>query len=580
MQDELLIEKYTLLNAVKYSGKADLKSTMGAIIQTNPKEFKTRIPEIKKMIEKMISVVNSMSIDDQRARLLEIDPTSLKQEEKQKKEININLPNLDRFKEVVLRLAPYPSGPLHIGNSRMVVLNDYCAKKYKGKLHLVFDDTIGSATKIIDPNAYDTIPEDLDYLGVKINETYYKSDRLELFYKYAEDIISKNKAYVCTCDGKKWREYYKESKMECPCHNLSIKDNLERWGKMLDGTFPERSAVVRLKTNMAEPDPAIRDPVMLRISEREHPRVGDKYRVWPLLEFSWGIDDHELNISHIIRGKDLRKEGILEEKIWNIYNWKAPSISLYGRMKLKNLTLSKSKSAQLIREKIYQDWTDPRTWSLKSLNRRGIKSEAVCKTLLEFGLNPVDVTFSPEHIYSTNRPFIDSDANRLFMVTEPVKIEVSNIPDEIRTASPLIHPEFPTRGKRKIKIVVQDKKSDIFVPKQDIEEIGLNKVLRLKDLMNIILESLDKIELNNGKAIFHSREVSDARQAGARMIQWTPYHSAIPVEITSVTGDILQGVSEPEINSVKPGQMIQFERFGFCRVEEIGSKIKLIWTHK
>ena len=48
MQDEILIEKYTLLNAVKYNGKADLKSTMGAIIQTNPKEFKTRIPEIKK----------------------------------------------------------------------------------------------------------------------------------------------------------------------------------------------------------------------------------------------------------------------------------------------------------------------------------------------------------------------------------------------------------------------------------------------------------------------------------------------------------------------------------------------------
>ncbi|MHA2073213.1 MAG: glutamate--tRNA ligase, partial [Candidatus Hodarchaeales archaeon] len=504
MQDEILIEKYTLLNAVKYNGKADLKSTMGAIIQLNPKEFKTRIPEIKEMIEKMIIVVNNLSIDKQRARLLEIDPTSLNQEEKKKKEIKINLPNLDRFREVVLRLAPYPSGPLHIGNSRMVVLNDYCAKKYKGKLYLVFDDTIGSVTKVIDPNAYDSIPEDLDYLGVKINKTYYKSDRLELFYKYAEDIISKNKAYVCTCDGKKWRESYKNSKKECPCHKLSIEDNLERWGKMLDGTFPERGAVVRLKTNMAEPDPAIRDPVMLRISEREHPRVGRKYRVWPLLEFSWGIDDHELNISHIIRGKDLRKEGILEEKIWNIYNWKSPSICLYGRMKLKNLQLSKSKSAQLIRDKIYKDWTDPRTWSLKSLNRRGIKHEAVCKSLLEFGLNPVDVTFSPEQIYSANRPLVDSDANRLFMVTEPVKIRVSNIPDEIQTACPQTHPEFPSRGKRTIKIKVQDNSTNIFIPKEDVKEVGLKTVVRLKDLMNIKIESVDKSDPYSAKGNFHS----------------------------------------------------------------------------
>ena len=241
-----------------------------------------------------------------------------------KKEIKIELPNLDRFKEVTLRLAPYPSGPLHIGNSRMVVLNDYLAKKYKGKLYLVFDDTIGSKTKIIDPDAYDSIPEGLDYLDVKVHKTFFKSDRLDLFYDYATQILTKGSAYVCTCDGGTWRTTFKEDKIACPCRSLSIEDNLARWEKMLDGTYPEQGAVVRLKTEMDAPDPAIRDPVMLRISEREHPRVGSKYRVWPLLEFSWGIDDYKLNISHIIRGKDLRKEGVLEERIWDVFQWKKP----------------------------------------------------------------------------------------------------------------------------------------------------------------------------------------------------------------------------------------------------------------
>ena len=59
---------------------------------------------------------------------------------------------------------------------------------------------------------------------------------------------------------------------------------------MLDGTYPEQGAAVRLKTEMDAPDPAIRDPVMFRISEREHPRVGTKYRVEssPIWKFYFG----------------------------------------------------------------------------------------------------------------------------------------------------------------------------------------------------------------------------------------------------------------------------------------------------
>ena len=349
------------MNAIKYKGKAEIKSTLGAVIQSDPQFFKSKIAEIRPIIDSTVKQVNDMTLEEQKERLFEIDPDSLQEPQKKKKEIKIELPNLDRFKEVTLRLAPYPSGPLHIGNTRMVVLNDYLAKKYKGKLYLVFDDTIGSKTKIIDPDAYDSIPEGLDYLDVKVHKTYYKSDRLDLFYDYALQIITKGSAYVCTCDGVTWRTTFKEDKTACPCRSRTIEDNLDHWEKMLDGTYPELGAVVRLKTEMDAPDPAIRDPVMLRISEREHPRVGSKYRVWPLLEFSWGIDDHELNISHIIRGKDLRKEGVLEERIWDVFQWKKPTITLYGRMKLYDLQLSKSESAQKIRSGEYSDWTDPRT---------------------------------------------------------------------------------------------------------------------------------------------------------------------------------------------------------------------------
>ena len=130
------------------------------------------------------------------------------------------------------------------------------------------------------------------------------------------------KAYVCDCDAGKWRDQFKLKKKACPCRSNPVEENLVRWEKMLDGTYAEKTAGVRIKTSMDHPDPALRDHIIMRISEREHPRIGQKYRVWPLLEFSWGVEDHLLGITHIIRGKDLMKEDRVEEQIWEMFRWK------------------------------------------------------------------------------------------------------------------------------------------------------------------------------------------------------------------------------------------------------------------
>lgn len=577
MKNTELIEKLTLLNAIRYKGRASLKSTLGSVVQANPAKFKNQITEIKTIIENMVDQVNALTIEQQKARLQEIDPESLIPEKKRKKGIKIELPDVIHFGQVVLRLAPFPSGPLHIGNSRMVALNDYCVKKYQGKLLLVFDDTIGSETKKIDPAAYDLIPEGLDFLGVTIHETYYKSDRLELFYRYAKDMLTRDKTYVCTCDANTWRNQYKEYKKACPCRNRSIEANLASWEKMLDGTYPEKGAAVRLKSGMTLPDPAIRDPVMLRISEREHPRVGSKYRVWPLLEFSWGIDDHDLGISHIIRGKDLRKEGTIEQMIWRIYRWKEPIILLYGRMKLEKLKLSKSRAAQNIQDGVYTGWTDPRTWSLQSLRRRGIHQEAIRHALLALGISSVDVAFSPESIYSTNRKLIDHNANRYFFVGDPINLTITGIPDHITEAQPLRHPEYPERGRRRIVVDLEGATTNVYVPKHDLEKVDPNTLVRLKDFINVIITDFNEERVI---ARYKSKDVNDARKVKAPMVQWVPVNASLATEILLPDGTTMIGVAEPELHSELLGNIVQFERLAFCRVEKQGRPIRMIFAHR
>ena len=76
---------------------------------------------------------------------------------------------------------------------------------------------------------------------------------------------------------------------------------------MLAGGYQEGQAVVRVKTELDHPNPAIRDWPALRIIDTKkypHPRVGSKYFLWPLYNLAAGIDDHLMGMTHIIRGKE------------------------------------------------------------------------------------------------------------------------------------------------------------------------------------------------------------------------------------------------------------------------------------
>ncbi|MFW9797971.1 MAG: glutamate--tRNA ligase [Candidatus Thorarchaeota archaeon] len=574
---ELEIRKIVLDNAVKYEGKPTVKSVMSALLGSRA-DLRSRAGDVKIITQKLVAEISKMPLEDQIAELKQIAPELLETpevveptEEKEPPE----LPNVDNWSKVVMRLAPFPSGPLHVGNARMVILNDYYVKRYDGELILVFDDTIGSAEKIVEPEAFDLIPEGLEYLDVKWHKTVYKSDRLDLFYKYAVDLIKRNEAYVCNCDANVWRTEHKVKGIPCACRHLSVEDNLSRWEKMLDGTYPERSAAVRIKTGMNDPDPAMRDHVILRISETEHPRVGTKYRVWPLLEYSWGIDDHELGISHIVRGKDLVKEGKIEQHIWTIYGWQQPELLYYGRLKFEDATLSKSKSSKEVRDGTYTGWDDPRTWSLQSLDRRGIDPQALRKVMLDLGLSIVDISISMKSVYSENRKLRDAETPRAFFVRDPVWIEADGIPADLTVAKVPVHPDFPDQGIREIPLGVSDGKAVVGISKHDFKKMKKGRLFRLKDLANFTLEKTKPVVVT-----LHSVKVDEVRNVGGPIIHWIPKEGSVPVDLTLIDGTIAEGFAEPEIRNFSSGTFVQFERVGFVEINEVSDTIQAAFAHK
>src|SRR3989338_8867697 len=358
MDTNEILRKYALQNALKFDGKANAGAVIGKVLAENP-ELKPKLKGIAKETSEIVKKINKMDLEKIREELQAIAPELLEKKEHEKK----GLQELEKAEtgKVVMRIAPYPSGPLHIGNARPAILNDEYVKKYQGKLLMIIDDTIGSEEKQLIKEAFDLIPEGLRWLGVEFEPSIIcKSDRLSIYYKYAEELIKKDKAYVCLCPSEELRKN-RENQKDCEHRKASVQETLKEWKNMLT-KYKEGEAVLRLKTSMQHPNPAFRDRVLFRISERDHPRVGKKYKVWPMLELSWGIDDHLLGITHVIRGKELMIESEMEKFIWDIFGWQHPVLIHTGLLELEGVKISKSKSSKEVLSGEYTGWDDPRTW--------------------------------------------------------------------------------------------------------------------------------------------------------------------------------------------------------------------------
>ena len=540
---ESLIRKYALQNAVFFKGKANPKAIVGKILGECP-EYRTKVQEVTETINAIVADVNAMSLDDQKKALEEIDPAMLVKEKKERKYELPDLENVDG--KVVMRIAPGPSGPLHIGHTRVSILNDEYVKRYGGTLICRFEDT---NPEKIDPDAYDMIPEDLDWLGVKIHKTVTQSDRFEIYYDHTRQLIEMGHGYVCTCDADHWREL-KEQKKACPCRDLSIEEQLERFDRFMSGGYKEGEAIAVIKTAIDHPNPAIRDFVALRLVDHPHPRTGNKYIAYPMMNLSVAIDDHLLGMTHVIRGKDHLNNTFRQEYIYDYFGWKKPVFHHYGLVNIPDTVLKTSLIKQSIRNGEYSGWDDVRTGTVRALKRRGIRPEAIRRYWVESGIKPIDIQFSWDNLFAMNRDIIDTDSNRYFFVQDPVGYDIEGIDEIVGKASK--HPDHPERGNREYRIAGERK---VFISSEDSEVFKDAGKIRLKDLCNVDYGT---------PARYSGTDVSILKK-GFKAVQWVGNDST-EARILMPDGTILEGLVENAILDEK-NDMVQFERIGFARLE-------------
>ena len=550
-------------NAIEYSGKANPGSVIGRIMsmrQDLRQYGKFLSPLIAKKVAQANNLAGEKGLDYLREILQNEAPHLLEEREKQTRREGLPELNSAQKGKVVLRFAPNPNGPLSFGHARGIIINGEYAKEYDGELILRFDDT-DTTVKPPLPEAYGIIEQEAEWLlGFKPHRIVIASDRIEEYYRHVDIMLDGGFGYVCQCSADEFREF-RVSKTNCPCRENDVKQNIELWNKMLDGTFVPGDAVVRVKTDMTLKNPALRDWPALRIQDtikNPHPRegIGSKYRVWPLLDFQSAVEDHLQGVTHIIRGKDLMDSTRKQTLLYQHFGWNYPETMYWGRVKVHEWGgFSTSQMRKDIESGKFTGWSDPRLPTIAGLGGTGIQAEALRNFWVELGVTQKDISVPLSSLYSHNTKIIDDDAPRISFIRDPVLLELSG--SEQTSIEIPTHPNFPAMGSRKISLNSQQ----VLIESTDY---GENK-LRLKEFADF--------DISKNSAKLESLERSDTR----KIIHWASVDSSSKSTLKMVTdGEIVEIEGVLEHHNLSEGDIVQIERIGYGVVSEENT---IIFTH-
>ncbi|PNX49157.1 MAG: glutamate--tRNA ligase [Thermoplasmata archaeon M11B2D] len=565
---QVVARKFALQNAVLFNGKANEKAVAGKVIAALKKDGVTPA-EILPIVSEVVAQINRISAADQRAELATLAPELL---QKEKKDKDFSLPPLP-FAEtgkVITRFPPEPNGYLHIGHAKAAIIDYEYARMYEGKFILRFDDTNPENAL---PEFYDAQKQDLRWLGVEWDLEYHTSDHLPTHYRFAEQLIKQKDAYLCKCTPEAIKEGRFHAK-SCVCReeNTGLV-GLDLWKEML--ASPEITYIVRLRGEMDSDNTAMRDPTLFRVITTAHPLTGDAYHVWPTYDFAGAVEDSISGVTHPFRTKEYELRDPVYFRILSLLHLRAPHLMEFSRLSIEGMPVSKRKIKPLIDQGLVSGFDDVRLPTLRGLKRRGLVPEAIKQFVLQQGFSKVESVVDFSLVESVNRKVLDPRVKRYYFVPDPVRLVVSDAPK--KTVRLPLHPDA-MMGDRTIHTA-----STFYIPSQDAQKMKAGDVFRLKGLFNV--------KITNGGDPMQGSYAGEEIIAESAKIQWTT-DEAVQLKLLVpgllFKGEIfdpnslreIQGYAEMAVASLPVGEIVQFERVGFVRLEKRNKHTLAIFTHK
>lgn len=558
------IRGLALQNAAEHGGQTQAGIVLSKLLGTRP-DLRPSAKQIIPDVSSIVSEINGLSVEQQRAELENFSALPAKPEPAREQA----LPDLEGAEHghVVTRFPPEPNGYPHIGHAKAAVINEAYADMYGGKKILRMDDTNPESERL---EYYAAIKVGLDWLGIQYDKIKNTSDDMDLLLERGNEIIKLNGAYICTCKRDAVSKN-RRNMMSCKCSMADSEKNADRWEKMF-AKFKPGEAAMRFRGDMRSENTVMRDPVLFRIIDAKHPLLGDKYRVWPSYDFAVAIEDSIDGVTHAFRSKEYELRNELYYSILDRLNMRKPRMLEFSRLEFKGMPVSKRVLRPLIDSGQISWYDDPRLPTLEALKRRGIVPDAVRRFVMSLGFTKADTLAPFDALEAFNRKKIDPDCIRLFLVREPKKITVNNLPS--RSVEISNHPAG-LMGSRTVEL-----DSEIYVPYNDVKNLNKNDHIRLMGLGNIKID-----ETSPGLV---GTYVGDDKVDCPKM-QWLPQKHARELRVL-VPGPLfiddsfnensleeLDVLTEPHYLQVSDEHIIQFVRFGYCRKE---SQNMAVYAHR
>ncbi len=383
------------------------------------------------------------------------------------------------------RFPPEPNGYLHIGHAKAICMDFGVAEKYHGVCNLRFDDTNPSKENT---EYVENILNDIKWLGFEWGNIYYASDYFQELWDFAVWMIKQGLAYVDEQTSEQIAEQKgtpTEPGTASPYRDRPIEENLALFLKMNTPEAVEGSMELRAKLDMANPNMHFRDPIMYRIIQIPHHRMGSKWHAYPMYDFAHGQGDYFEGVTHSIctlefvphrplydKFIDFLKEMNGETENLNDYR---PRQIEFNRLNLTYTVMSKRKLHTLVDEGLVVGWDDPRMPTLCGMRRRGYSPESIRMFIDSIGYTKFEALNDMALLEASVREDLNKRACRVSAVLNPVKLVITNYPEgKTEEMKAVNNPENLEEGSHTITF-----SRELWIEREDFMEEAPKKFFRM-----------------------------------------------------------------------------------------------------
>ncbi|MCE2425460.1 MAG: glutamine--tRNA ligase/YqeY domain fusion protein [Pseudomonadales bacterium] len=442
---------------------------------------------------------------------------------------------------IVTRFPPEPNGYLHIGHAKSICLNFGVAGEFDGRTYLRYDDT----NPLRESQEYvDGIQRDIAWLGFAWAGPTFASDYFERLYEFAEELIKRDRAFVCSLpaeDIRATRGTLTEPGTDSPYRDRTVDDNLDLFRRMRAGEFADGTHVLRAKIDMASANVNMRDPVLYRIRHASHHRTGDDWCIYPMYDFTHCICDALEGVSHSLCTLEFEDHRPLYDWVLDniAINYHPPQIE-FSRLNLEYTVMSKRLFSSLVDDGHVTGWDDPRMPTLAGMRRRGYPAGAIREFCRRIGVTKSDGAVEYALLEFCVRQELEATAPRAMAVLDPLRVVLTNYEGDSESLSAPWHPQQPDQGHREMTF-----SSTLYIERDDFRESPPRKyrrltpggMVRLRYGYIIVCEEVVKaadgeIEELRCRYVPESKSGSDTSGLKPKgVIHWVDANTAVPAEV-------------------------------------------------